>query len=94
MPHIKDHVIIPRNLGKDFRTRHGCECKEEYKYKGYIKKRFGKCRKASLRESFAAKSDYRIIIIRLLFELTFGIQSHVRQVYFKYTTYSIRKNIF
>ena len=32
MPHEKDHMIIPKKLGKDFRTRHGCECKDEYEY--------------------------------------------------------------
>lgn len=27
-----EYSKIPKNLSKNFRTRHGCECKEEYKY--------------------------------------------------------------
>lgn len=33
MPHTEEHKYIPKNLSKEFRTRHGCECKEEYEYK-------------------------------------------------------------
>jgi len=33
MPHIKEHHYVPKNLSKNFRTRHGCECIEEYKYR-------------------------------------------------------------
>jgi len=33
MPHKEEHKYIPKNLSKDFRTRHGCECKEEYEYR-------------------------------------------------------------
>ena len=32
MPHSEEHKYIPKNLSKEFRTRHGCECKEEYEY--------------------------------------------------------------
>jgi len=39
MPHSEEHKYIPKNLSKEFRTRHGCECKEEYEY---IKKLSGK----------------------------------------------------
>ena len=33
MPHKEEHKYIPKNLSKEFRTRHGCECKEEYEYR-------------------------------------------------------------
>jgi len=32
MPHTKGHQYVPKNLSKNFRTRHGCECLEEYEY--------------------------------------------------------------